>query len=418
MAEVIRAGKEWKEKIIEFADLVFGQQVQPGGFAALIPRVYGPEASCEDNHFLVLEDGVIQALLLTEPTTLICGETEVRGIGVGTVSVSRESRGKGYMQLLLKTVREWMQEQDYAFAVLGGQRQRYAYWGYEPSGIRFKARISQPNVKHALGEEMTGGIEKQLTLEPMKEGTAEADRSWELYNAQEVRFLRARETFAAHLAANRHQPYVLYQNGMYAGYLSVSVRKDHLVLTELVLTDEEIFPAVLRFLMKAELQGGMLSAGMPDLKKPEAAADRCAVQEIELTLPLYQQERISYVERFAESCWLSGDHQYYIADLASVLAYSMQVKQKTCGLRDGEWTFRTEKGTYCCSVVRGEGKVSFTALGEIDQEKEEEEKEEIRSEAEMTRLLFGPSFAAAWNLTEVPAGWLPFPLCLTEIDAV
>ena len=99
MTEVIRAGREWKEKLIEFGDRIFGDDVQPGGFAALIPRVYGKDAECDKNHLIVVEDGVIQAMLLTEPTTFICGDEELRGIGVGTVSVSETARGKGYMQL-------------------------------------------------------------------------------------------------------------------------------------------------------------------------------------------------------------------------------------------------------------------------------------------------------------------------------
>ena len=60
--EVIRAGAQWKEEILRFADRIFGEDVQPGGFAELIPDVYGPEAPCDGNHLLVLEEGKIRAL--------------------------------------------------------------------------------------------------------------------------------------------------------------------------------------------------------------------------------------------------------------------------------------------------------------------------------------------------------------------
>ena len=122
--EVIRAGAQWKEEILRFADRIFGDDVQPGGFAELIPDVYGPEAPCDGNHLLVLEDGKIRALLLTEPISFVRGDAILKGIGVGTVSVDEGARGRGFMQLLLKTVREWMKEEGYAFAVLSGQRQR------------------------------------------------------------------------------------------------------------------------------------------------------------------------------------------------------------------------------------------------------------------------------------------------------
>ena len=37
--EVIRAGAQWKEEILRFADRIFGDDVQPGGLAELIPDV-------------------------------------------------------------------------------------------------------------------------------------------------------------------------------------------------------------------------------------------------------------------------------------------------------------------------------------------------------------------------------------------
>lgn len=389
MIEVIRAGKEWKEQLIAFGDEVFGDDVQPGGFAALLPRVYGKDAACDQNHLIVVEDGEIQAMCLTEPTTLICGDMEVRGIGVGTVSVSKKARGKGYMQLLLQTVREWMKAEGYAFAVLGGQRQRYGYWGYEPAGIRFKAWLSKPNVRHAMGEDVTGGLEKELSFEAMQAGSEEEKLSFALYQSQPVRYLRAGETFVLQLHANRHTPYVIRKNGEYAGYFTASFRRGKAVLTELVLKDESCYPAVLKHFLQ-----------------------EMAPEGFELTVPLYQRERIAYLESVAESYWMGDDHRYYIADLAKVLEYSMKVKQLTCGLTDGEWSFATEKGTYRCAVR--DGNVSVT-LAEADGESSRVRQS---TESEMTRLLFGPAFAAAWDLSDVPAGWLPFPLCLTEIDAV
>ena len=397
MAEVIREGKEWKEKLIAFGDRVFGDDVQPGGFAALLPRVYGKDAECDNNHLIVVEDGEIQAMLLAEPTTMICGEEELKGVGIGTVSVSETARGKGYMQLLLKTVRDWMKEEDYAFAVLGGQRQRYGYWGYEPAGIRFKAWISKPNVKHALGEDVTGGLENSLALEPMTEGSVEEKLSYELYKEQPVRYLRAPETFASHLHANRHNPYVIKKDGVFAGYLSASFRKGKTVLTELVLKDEQLYSAVLKLFWK-----------------------EMAPEGFELTLPMYQWERINVLEKLAEVYWLGDDHRYYVADLEKVLQFSMKVKQTTCGLKDGEWKFATEKGVYCCTVAGDEVKVTLDAecAGQKYDEKMAGEQPVKRTESEMVRLLFGPGFAAAWDISDVPSGWLPFPLCLTEIDAV
>lgn len=391
MTELIRAGKEWKEKMIAFGDRIFGNDVQPGGFAALLPRVYGKDASCDNNHLIVVEDGEIQAMLLTEPTTFVCGDMKVRGIGVGTVSVSETARGKGYMQLLLSTVRDWMETEGYAFAVLGGRRQRYGYWGYEPAGIRFKAEISDANLKHALTEEMTGGLEKQLTLEPMTEGSREVELAWELYDTQPVHLEREKETFFLQLQANRHIPYVIRKEGEFAGYLTTTGRRGKVTLTEVVLKDEALYPAVLRLF------------GM-----------QMAQEQYELTILSHERERIAFVEGFAEGYWMIQDHQYYVADLQKLLLFSMKAKKMTCGLKDGEWKFATEKGIYCCRVAGDDVSVI------LDRECAAECNTDMirKTEGEMVRLLFGPAFAVSWDSSEVPSGWLPFPLCVTEIDAV
>lgn len=391
MIELIRAGKEWKEKMIAFGDRIFGSDVQPGGFAALLPRVYGKDASCEQNHLIVVEDGEIQAMLLTEPTTFVCGDQKVRGIGVGTVSVSESARGKGYMQLLLSTVRDWMETEGYAFAVLGGLRQRYGYWGYEPAGIRFQVGISSANLKHALTEEMTGGLENELTLEPMVEGSGEVELAWELYDALPVHLERGKETFFLQLQANRHIPYVIRKEGEFAGYLTASGRREKVTLTEVVLKDEALYPAVLRLF------------GM-----------QMAQESFELTILPHERERIAFLEGFAEGYRLTQDHQYYVADLQKVLLYSMKVKKMTCGLKDGEWKFATEKGIYCCEVNGDNVSVSFDRNGVSGCESGMI----MKTEGEMVRMLFGPAFAVSWDISDVPSGWLPFPLCVTEIDAV
>ncbi len=399
--EVIRAGKEWKERIISFANEVFGSDVSDGGFAALIPDVYGAWGECDGNHLLVLEEGRIQALLLTEPISFLCGQKRLDGIGVGTVSVSAEARGRGYMQLLLKTVREWMEEEGFAFAVLAGQRQRYAYWGYEPTGVKVCAEISPGNVKHALGAAGPGtGAKEALELVPMEESGPDTQKAWELFNALPIHTLRKRENFTVHLRVGRSRPFVIRSGGEFKGYLSAVFHKGKVVVSELEVTDEAIFPAVLELFFRTQAPKGF-----------------------EILLPLYRRERLDLIERISDGFHIRTDHSYYIADLEKVLAFSMEVKRRTCGLGDGKWAFSTQEGTYRCEVKNGSIRVSRE---ETSREKGMQadgmptdggEAVFTRDYGEMIRILFGPA-AALWQEVPAPAGWLPFPLYLSEVDAV
>ena len=386
--EVIRAGAQWKEEILRFADRIFGEDVQPGGFAELIPDVYGPEAPCDGNHLLVLEEGKIRALLLTEPISFVSGGEILKGIGVGTVSVDEDARGRGFMQLLLKTVREWMKEEGYAFAVLAGQRQRYAYWGYEPMETRINMQLEPGNGKHGLKRACTDA--EAISFTELEEGGEEEGLAYELFTRLSLHTLRKRENFVRHLKAGRCIPLVIRKNGSFAGYLCDSVRDGEHKITELELADMTLYPAVLL-----------------------AYWEQRASEGFSVGLSLYRTEEFSFLEKICGRYELRTGYQYYMEDLQAVLAFFLRAKQRLTGLLDGKWAFRTEGRLYCCSVKDGNVCVTVEAGEAAEQWKDGKEWER----GELVRFLFGPS-SAVLSSYGAPAGWFPLPLYLPDADAV
>lgn len=404
--EVIRAGAQWKEEILRFADRIFGEDVQPGGFAELIPDVYGPEAACDGNHLLVVEDGRIRALLLTEPISFVSGGEILKGIGVGTVSVAEDARGRGFMQLLLKTVREWMTKEGYVFAVLAGQRQRYAYWGYEPMEMKISMHLDAGNGKHGLvracaaggkagGPDAASGEKTPITVTAdegisfaeMEEGSEEEGLAFELFERLPLHTLRQKERFARHLKSGRCIPLVIRENGRFAGYICDSVRNGKHKIAELELADMELYPAVLTAYWKQ--------------RAPEGFS---------VELAPFRIQEFSFLEKVCGSYELCTGHQYYVADLPAMLDFFLRAKQRLTGLSDGEWSFQVEERLYCCSVKGGNIQVTVGA-GKKDKGVKEWEK------GELVRFLFGPS-SAVFGLFGAPAGWFPLPLYLPGADAV
>lgn len=401
--EIIRAGAEWKERIIAFADRVFGEDVAPEGFAGLIPDLYGPRASCDGNHLLVLEEGEIQALLLAEPTTFVCGGRMLKGLGVGTVSVSEQARGKGYMQKLLSCVREGMERDGYAFAVLSGQRQRYSYWGYEPTGTALVFELTGSNVKHALCGPEISELAGEISLVPLEEGSEWAQAARKLYESQCLYTVRKEETFVLHLCSGHSRPMAVLHKGRFAGYLTASFRRGQVCLTEL-LTDE--------------------NTAVPDQERFMKALLLCffrqqAPRGFSIRLALWQKEQAARLEKICESCSIQTDHQYYIADMEKMLDFSLFAAHKLGRLPDGDWQFATEKGIYCCHSADGKTAAVLRKHSQapVFSGKEENRKIFTASEAEMTRILFSP-LSGLHSLEGVPAGWLPLPLCLAPVDAV
>ncbi len=388
--EVILAGAEWKERILEFANRVFGQAPEKGGFAALLPEIYGKEGDCRENHFLVLEKGRILAMALVEPVCFVCGKERLSGVGVGTVSVAEEERGKGYMKLLMQRIREWMGQKGHSFAVLSGQRQRYAYWGYEPAGTRCEAFFSVASVRHALTEKVTGEAEKRMSLEPLEPGSREEELAWRLYDSQEVHLQRRQESFAAHLRSGRCQPFCIRAEGEFAGYLTASFR-GKVRIVEIQLTQKTLFPAALKLFCRQKAPDGFF-----------------------LDLPPFG-EWAKMAERWSESFLVRSDHQYYIADPCRMLEFFLKVKQKQTGLAEGSLDFETDEGMFRVQVQNGQ--VRADRIPE-DVSGSAQAPWRAACQGEGIRRLFGPYAPLAGSLPGIPEGWLPLPLFLPETDTV
>ena len=395
--EVIRAGAQWKEKILRFADEVF-DGLPEGGFAELIPDVYGPDAPCDKNHLLVLEEGKIQALLLTEPTSFVCGNEVLRGIGVGTVSVAEDARGRGFMQLLLKTVREWMKEEGYAFAVLAGQRQRYAYWGYEPMETRINMQLEPGNGKHGLTRACADGADAAVSFAELEEGSREESMASALFDGLPLHTLRRKEGFARHLKAGCRRPLAIRSGGAFVGYLCESVRSGEPRITELELSDPKLYPAVIK-----------------------AYWEKRAPQGFSVSLAPYRTREFAFLEKVCGRYQLGTGYQYYIADLREMLSFFLRAEQRLSGLADGEWSFRIreeeteEERLFGCSVKGEQIRVSCLTRQEAGEDRWQAAEE--WEKGELVRFLFGPS-SCIRRSAGAPAEWFPLPLFLPEADAV
>ena len=137
-----------REKLIACADSAFGDSVPVGGFAGLLPKLYGPGARVGGNHLIAEEDGEILGVVLAEPMEYRVFGERLKIASVGTVSVAGQARGRGIMRLLMDETVRRLREEGFDFAFLGGQRQRYAYWGFQGCGTQMGFSWNQANLKH------------------------------------------------------------------------------------------------------------------------------------------------------------------------------------------------------------------------------------------------------------------------------
>ena len=172
------------ERCYRFGNLVFRYAGTDIWFEQAIPKVYGPQAHMTHIHRIVTEDdGVtIRGLVGLLPGTLHTPAGALRTGYIGTVSVHPDTRGLGYMRRLMADRTADARQQGIDLLVLGGQRQRYGYYGYGQGGQRWWFEISARCVRHALAEADIEGI----TFTAVEPGSAEETVCAGLHRARAV----------------------------------------------------------------------------------------------------------------------------------------------------------------------------------------------------------------------------------------
>ena len=216
-----RCAKEDTKELLEMLDDVFfseDDEATKRTFLELLPKLY---KDCYDpayNNVIIKEDGVIKAAIGCYPIDVTAAGRELRCMGIGNVAVAKDSRRKGYMVELMKLALDIMKEEDFDYSLLGGQRQRYGYFGYEPTGSVQRFTINKGNIAHIKGKDYkTAFIAKEIA-----QSDAETiDKILALYRAQPYYMDRNRENCLDVLKSWRSIPYAVYDNGEFKGYFSV-----------------------------------------------------------------------------------------------------------------------------------------------------------------------------------------------------
>ena len=103
-------------------------------------------------NWAVREAGRIRAVVGSFPIEWQLGDTRLAMAGIGGVSSHPRRRGAGYMRQLMHHCVARMHDECKHLSWLGGQRQRYAYFGYEKCGIGHSFTVSKTNLRHAYGD--------------------------------------------------------------------------------------------------------------------------------------------------------------------------------------------------------------------------------------------------------------------------
>ncbi|AEF80846.1 GNAT family N-acetyltransferase [Leadbettera azotonutricia] len=372
------------DEVIDLGNYVFSAAHVPHDFPAILPKLYRRENFMDGLHYIAREDGKIKSIIGVYPMELhVLGEV-LQGRGIGMVSVHPYSRSKGYMKTLMNLALDDMKRDRVAFSCLGGQRQRYEYFGYTPVGTRVGFCCDKANVNHVKGRDFVSS----LSLKPLgPEDAACLENIRHMHEKKPMYFGRPAESrrFYDVLNSWRAGVYAVMEGDEFFGYFIGNQKIGQ--ITEINLKDSFRIIEAVNLFMK----------------------DR---SDLTVRVQAFDREKMAALSDFAEDCQLDTAYNYRIFNFPAMLKALLKFRLSLGSVPDGKLSFKIgEQEPLNIAVSHGE--VSVTPFpGKPDL---------ALSELEAVSFFFSPLTPLASSLVKgnpFLQSLLPLPLFMEHADEV
>ena len=365
-----------REKYLDFANLVFSNAHRPHDFQALIPKVYGEgRDTAHMQNIAVRDDGSIRGMVAVMPNNVNVMGTALKYGYVGTVSVHPYARGEGHMKKLMAMAIEGAKNDGCDLMMLGGQRQRYEYFGFTRGGVRHSHRITATNLRHVLGDTDVSDIEIAVVC---ADDLATAAACARLQESDKLYATRTAEEF--HLIAGTWFNKLMSVTvcGNFVGYIIGNGEG----IDEIKLNDWSLALKVLRRYMQFA-NVNAVSIGTGD----------------------HEWDANREFARLEESRSTSPAEMLLIFNFCNVISAHMKLKASYAPLADGKRSFIIDGEPMTVEVV--DGNVTVTSTADADAMS--------ISTMDAQRLFFG--FDGELLVGRLPFGWAQLPLYMPHTDA-
>lgn len=290
----------------EYADLLdFGNYVFKIDFKELLPKLYDGREDLAPYHFIGKENDRIKAMVGCFPLTLQTGDQLLKGMGIGTVSVHPYSRGQGHMKQLMKNAMSFIETEQADFAILSGQRQRYEYFGFTPTGSLIHLVVDKVNLKHKGITHSTTDTLK--SFDTLSQDDLQQISNW--HHAKPLHSIRPLKDFVAICKSWEAKPYALYNDGILKGYMILAGSN----ILDFYIEDTSLLGSFLSLILnKLDLDGVNLSIGLHD------------------------QENLKYLMSFAENYRIATATQLKIVNYQNFILAFLELKASYEPLEKGK----------------------------------------------------------------------------------
>ena len=381
MIEYRKARPEEFDDMVAFANFVFNHKGDPIAFQHDLSKVYGHQADRDyaaAMHTLAVDDASgIRALIGAMPGLLHTPAGDLATRYVGTVSVHPQARGEGHMKRILSSIVQQAREEGVDLLLLGGQRQRYGYFGFAPAGAHYSAEIVPGNLRHAL----KGVDASDVCFRRVEVWDAALCReAFEYYQRRPLRFERPLERFAERCQSYGRQLWLAQAGEETLGYVVSSRDKSEW----------------------SEFECGSPAA----LEKIILAwAGAFGLGGFTIELPLWDRPRVEQLGAFAETLTLQAGIMACVLSPVRVLRTLLESKAALMDVEDGQAVLPLRDRTLTVSVTSGQAQVL----------EEPAENPDGMDDRALSQLLCCPWPYA--GRPAVPNTWFPLPIFATEPDS-
>lgn len=264
-----RGYPEMYDDLMDFMNYVFGFNGNSSDFKKLLPKLYNPECDPCHANYVVTENGKLKAAIGAFDSVLNVGGEELICRGIGNVAVHPYSRSKGYMIDCMNMALSDMIRDGVDYSILGGQRQRYGYFGFDAIGPEYHVSINPTNLRHIFRDVPF----TELEIRDVNADDAELlDKMYALHNTRPEHTVRPREKFFDIARSWRAPVRAILKNGEFIGYFVSDLK-------ELTLVNMDDFNDVIRNYVQ---KYGKVNMSIPawDNAAIEAAMKLCEYSEI------------------------------------------------------------------------------------------------------------------------------------------
>ena len=269
MAELFLATNSDFREVTDFINMVFDKN-----FPEFMEKVYTEENFMRAEHYCIRDEGRLAACVAVYPQTIRCGDESIECAWIGSVSVSPDKRGMGYMKQLMAHVNQVLVDRGIPFAYLSGRRNRYGFYGYEITGMRNYFTFEEENIRLTIGFDACNEYEFDPLYQEDKEDLESVMKLYE----KRLFMVRTAEDMVPGMKTWEYRPYVVKKKGEFQVY--ILIKGDEIAEIELV-NFENVLNVCGAVMLCFGIENLKIEARTWEIEKCRILAEKCERYHIE-----------------------------------------------------------------------------------------------------------------------------------------